>query len=152
MIAVRPLDPQSEAAQTLIAELDAYLAGLYPPESNYLASPAELAGEDACFLAAYAEDYLVGCGAVKILSDGYAEIKRLYVRPIARGAGAGGRLLAALEAFAAARGCRLMRLETGVHQAAALALFSRSGYRPIGPYGAYATDDPLSVFMEKVLP
>ena len=52
------------------------------------------------------------------------------------------------EAEAAARGCRLYVLETGVSQPAALALYARAGYVPGGPFGDYAAD-PLSVFMTK---
>ncbi|MGI9311875.1 MAG: hypothetical protein ACR2P7_10210, partial [bacterium] len=44
-----------------------------------------------------------------------------------------------------------LRLETGVHQAAAIGLYARLGFIRRGPFGDYA-DDPLSVFMEKKLP
>ena len=51
---------------------------------------------------------------------------------------------------ALARGCRLLTLETGIHQPEAIALYARHGYQRRGPYGAYP-DDPFSVFMEKPL-
>ena len=41
-----------------------------------------------------------------------------------------------------------MRLETGIHQAEALALYRRAGYAERGPFGEYAPD-PLSHFFEK---
>lgn len=44
-----------------------------------------------------------------------------------------------------------MRLETGVRSTEAIGLYRRFGYREIGPYGAHGPD-PLSVFMEKILP
>ena len=44
-----------------------------------------------------------------------------------------------------------MRLETGVHQPEALALFAAAGFKNCEPFGGYPTDDPLSVFMEKRL-
>ena len=44
-----------------------------------------------------------------------------------------------------------MRLETGIHQPEALALFAASGFRHCAPFGDYPTGDPLSVFMEKRL-
>ncbi len=49
-----------------------------------------------------------------------------------------------------ARGVRLARLETGVHQHEALGLYADMGYTKRGPFGSYS-DDPLSVFMEKRL-
>ncbi|MEP6504123.1 MAG: GNAT family N-acetyltransferase, partial [Betaproteobacteria bacterium] len=50
----------------------------------------------------------------------------------------------------ATAGCRVLQLETGPFQPAALALYAAFGYARRGPYGHYA-DDPLSVFMEKTL-
>ncbi len=44
-----------------------------------------------------------------------------------------------------------MRLETGIKSDEALGLYRRSGYIERGPFGAYRAD-PLSIFMEKVLP
>ena len=47
-------------------------------------------------------------------------------------------------------GLPALRLETGVRQPAALRLYERAGYARRGPFGGYP-DDPLSVFMEKLL-
>jgi len=41
-----------------------------------------------------------------------------------------------------------LRLETGIHQHAAIGLYEREGFRPIPPFGEYK-DDPLSRFYEK---
>ena len=43
-----------------------------------------------------------------------------------------------------------MRLETGIHQQAAIRLYERLGFRRIPPFGPY-TDDPLSRCYEKSL-
>jgi putative acetyltransferase len=45
---------------------------------------------------------------------------------------------------------RVVRLETGVRQPAALALYRSHGYVERGPFGSYAAD-PLSTFFEKRL-
>ena len=42
----------------------------------------------------------------------------------------------------------VLRLETGIHQTAAISLYERAGFRPITPFGAYKAD-PLSRFFEK---
>lgn len=49
-----------------------------------------------------------------------------------------------------ARHLPLIRLETGIHQKAAIGLYRAAGFEITGPFGDYP-DDPLSVFMEKRL-
>jgi len=59
--------------------------------------------------------------------DYYAEVKRMYAREPARGRGIGKALLASLEAEARNAGRSLLRLETCIHQTAAIALYERWG-------------------------
>jgi putative acetyltransferase len=92
----------------------------------------------------------VGCGAIVESKDGWAEIKRMFVSPLARGQNIGRRLLQKLEAAAVDKGVPLLRLETGIKQPEALALYRSAGFVEIGPFGKYAPD-PLSLFMEKPL-
>jgi GNAT superfamily N-acetyltransferase len=95
----------------------------------------------------------LGCGALRALGDGVAEVKRMYVVPAARGRGVSKAVLAGLEDAARERGWTTLRLETGPLQPEALGLYTGAGYRPIGAFGAYAgapgTDD--SLFFERVL-
>ena len=150
MIVTKPLDPTSDDANRLIGQLDDYLKRLYPPESNHLDSVEELVKPHVHFVGALDDGEWRACGAVKLMEDGYGEIKRIYVDPIARGKGLARCILETLEQIVCNAGIELVRLETGVHQHEALALFLESGYRRTGPYGTYS-DDPLSVFMEKNL-
>ena len=115
MIEIRPLDPRTRSAEILIRELDAYQSELYPPDSNYLDPIEELGRPHVRFFGAYDGDDLVGCGCVKLMS-GYGEIKRMYVRPKARGRGVGRHILLALESVAGEAGISVIRLETGVRQ------------------------------------
>ena len=96
----------------------------------------------------------LGCGALRQLGDGTAEVKRMYVVPTARGRGTSKALLAELEAVAVARGWTTLRLETGPRQPEAIGLYERAGYRPIAAFGAYvgAPDAEDSLFYERVLP
>jgi putative acetyltransferase len=132
----------------LIEDLDAYQKPLYPIESFHGIDLAALMQPNVLFAVARdAGGAAVGCGAM-VVGPHYGEIKRMYTRPVARGHGIGGRVLALLEAQARERGCTLFRLETGYLQAEALALYARCGYERREPFGDY-TDDPTSVCMEK---
>jgi GNAT superfamily N-acetyltransferase len=95
----------------------------------------------------------IGCGALRRIADGVGELKRMYVVPAARGHGVGKALLAALEDEARNRGWATLRLETGPRQPEAIALYTGSGYRPIGAFGVYDGDADTgdSLFFERVL-
>jgi putative acetyltransferase len=56
-----------------------------------------------------------------------------------------------LEAVAKQNGLTALRLETGIRQPEALALYRSAGFRAIEPFGDYRPD-PLSLFMEKTIP
>ena len=143
----RPDQPEIVA---LIDELDAYQKPLYPPESHYGIPVEALMQPHVLFAVARAEGgEAVGCGAVA-LNDGWGEVKRMFVRPTARGRGVAQGILAFLEASARERGQALMRLETGVSQPEALRFYQRAGYARRGPFGDFGPD-PLSIFMEKPL-
>lgn len=91
-----------------------------------------------------------GCGAVLLQGGGFGEIKRLYIRPAYRGRRLGEQLIARLERLAAADLCHQLRLETGIHQQPAIALYRRCEYARCDAFPPYR-DDPLSVFMSKSL-
>lgn len=96
----------------------------------------------------------IGCGALRELDRGVAEVKRMYVVPAHRGRGVARAVLAGLEEAAAARGWTTLRLETGPRQPEAVALYTRAGYRPIPAFGAYRGDPAAadSLFFERALP
>ena len=144
---IEPGDPLGAEARALIAELDAYLQALYPAASNHLVPPDSLRQPGVVFLVARLDAQVVGCGALIDQAGEYGELKRMYVRPGCRRAGIGVALLAALTAYARERGLRALRLETGIAQPEALALYERAGFRRRAPFGAYR-EDPLSLFME----
>lgn len=148
MISIHFESPDQAEVLALIAELDAYQATLYPPESVYaLDLTSVAAGQIRCAVARDAAGQVLACGALLLLPE-YGELKRMMVRPAYRGQGLAKKILLMLEAAAAAAGCRSLKLETGPLQAEALGLYARCGYTPCARYGAYR-DDPLSVFMQK---
>ena len=96
----------------------------------------------------------VGCGGVAVFKD-YAEVKRLYTRPAARGRGVAKALLYRIEDEARRANKSVLRLETGILQREAIGLYETMGFRPCGPFGPYATmpadSIETSIFFEKGL-
>lgn len=82
---------------------------------------------------------LVGSVAVKRLPDGSGELKRLYVRPTARGIGLGRTLAAAAVQRARDRGYALLRLDTLPTMAAAQGIYALLGFQPAERY----SDNPI---------
>lgn len=141
-------NPDQDDIRALIAELDAYLYSLYPAESVYALDIASLTQPGVLFAVARDADGVpVGCGAI-VMQPAYGEVKRVYVRPRARGQGLARRLMESLEAKAVEYGCRSFMLESGPRQQEALILYERTGYRYREAFGDYP-EDPFSVFMQK---
>jgi len=140
--------PDTAEAMALIAELDAYLIPLYPPESHHGLNVDQLLQEAVAFFVMRHERVLAGCGGIKLFDTEYGEVKRMYVRPQFRGLGCGTLMLNHLAAYARQQGVEVLRLETGICQLAAISLYERFGFQRIPPFGTYK-EDPLSVFFEK---
>lgn len=142
--------PDTPDAELLIHELQTHLESFYPPERRHGFSVQKLIAENVAFFVLRADGRPAGCGGVKLVGRDYGELKRMYVRPQFRGSGFGQKLLDDLAGHARAHGVTLLRLETGIHQQAAIRLYERAGFRWIPPFGPY-TNDPLSLCYEKQL-
>jgi len=70
-----------------------------------------------------------GCGGVKLFGTEYGEVKRMFVRPAYRRRGLGRQILNHLADYARGQGVSVLRLETGIHQTEAIALYERYGFR-----------------------
>jgi putative acetyltransferase len=136
--------------EALLAEGDAFYAGLYPPLSNHHLDVAELLRPEVVFCGARQNGQLLGVGAIVTRGPDWAEVKSMYVVNSARGQGIGRRILEFLEARAVAAGLKLLRLETGNKQPEALGLYRGAGYADVPPFEGYEPD-PNSLFMEKRL-
>jgi GNAT superfamily N-acetyltransferase len=149
-VIITPERPDSADAAALIAELEADLTPLYPDESRHGLNAEQLIAQAVAFFVLRDNDTPAGCGGIRLFGTEYGEVKRMYVRPPFRRLGFGKLLLDHLANHARAQGVGLLRLETGIHQAAAIRLYERMGFQRIGPFGAYALD-PLSLYFEKRL-
>lgn len=143
-------DPRTADIAALLRLSEEQSHALYPPESVHVLPIDALAGAQTCFLAARASGALLGCGAFVHQEGGYGELKSIVTSPQARRQGVGSAVLVALEGEALAAGLHTLRLETGVAQPEAIALYRKHGYGECGPFADYRPD-PLSVFMTKSL-
>jgi GNAT superfamily N-acetyltransferase len=155
-VTVEPSGLDAPEVQEMIRAMWAELEGRYSDQLGEVDSPEERARHDefvppaGAFVVAWVEGRPAGCGGVRRLDDGTAEVKRMYVAPDARRSGVARAVLSALEDRARLLGYRMVRLETGVRQPEAIALYRSSGYREIPCYGQYAGDE-LSRCFEKEL-
>src|SRR5712671_6552779 len=88
-VKIRREELSAPVVQRLIAALNAELEARYPEEgANFFRLDPEEVGEGrGVFLVAYLAGTPVGCGAVRQIEPGVAEIKRMYVDPAVRGRG-----------------------------------------------------------------
>jgi GNAT superfamily N-acetyltransferase len=146
---------ESSSTAEALALVQAYLddiAARFPvdPSGGNVAPdpPEQYAPPVGEFLVVRVDGVPRGCGAVRVLSRGTAEVKRMWLHPAVRGQGIGRRLLDALEAAALRLGCDTVRLDTNASLAAALGLYASAGYREIERYN---DNSDATHFFEKVL-
>jgi putative acetyltransferase len=167
--------PRQSEVLDLLRQSDEYAFALYPADSCYLLNIDDLEAPTVSVFVARLGDVAgssapaatctapaapaVGIAALALRADSTAELKRVFVAPSARGRGvapsARGRgvardILRAVEDFARSQGVSAIRLETGVAQPEAIALYEKVGYHHIPRFGQYV-DDETSVCMEKPL-
>ena len=142
----------TDEVRLLVGELEVVLSAEYPPEQRHGLALDAIFQPHVRFFLARRQGVAVGCGGVALFPD-YAEVKRMYVHHTARGQGVADALLARIEQEVRGSGISVLRLETGVHQIAAMRLYVRTGFRECPAFGAYALKPPKaiasSVFFEK---
>lgn len=154
---LRIIDGDTESHLAVIRELFREYADSIEIDLCFQGFAEELAGLPGKYappagrlLLALAGDEVAGCVALRPLTEGICEMKRLYVRPAFRGRGAGRLLVRALIADAVRAGYRRMRLDTLATMKEAIALYESLGFRHTRPY--CDNPSPHAVFMELDLP
>jgi len=164
-LSVAPEPFASPVASALLAAALAELVARYGPgphdpaptaaeeEADRLHRPlaaADFSAPGGIFLVGRRGGRPVGCVGLRPFEGSAAEVKRLWVDPGERGAGVARRLMAEVEAAAAALGYRRLVLETGGRQPEAIALYESSGWTRVPPYFG-APRHETSVYFDKVL-
>jgi len=153
-ITIERVTTPTNDVRALISELEQVLGAEYPPEQRHGLPLDAIFQPHIQFFVAHGDTGAVGCGGVALFAD-LAELKRMYVRPAARGQGVAEALLARIEAAVRAAGLARLCLETGDRQLAALRVYARSGFSRCAAFGDYAAMPPeatvASVFFEKYL-
>lgn len=152
MITIQAESVRGPDAQSLIEELSRELASRYDEDDDGNFAPEDVEIPGAAFVILRQSGQATGCGAIRPFAEpGVAEVKRMYVRPDARGRGLSRLILHELEKAALEFGCRCLILETGTRQPEAMALYERSGYSRCPCFGEYM-GNPFSVCYRKDLP
>lgn len=128
-----PVGADLRAAQQ--AELDARFG-----RHDHEAGPPPSEADTAVFLLAYdkGSGQPVGCGGLRLLDAGTAEIKRLYVLPYTRGSGVASSILAALEGHAHSLGITTLTAEAGSVQTDGRQFYTNAGFLAVPNFGPYA--------------
>jgi DNA-binding MarR family transcriptional regulator/GNAT superfamily N-acetyltransferase len=136
-----PADPAARACvRAYVGELGRRFDHGFDPARSLPAADQDMAPPAGLFLVATLHSEAVGCGGLKFHTNAPAELKRMWVAPAVRGLGLGRRLLAELEAHAAARGVTVLRLETNGTLAEAISLYRTAGYREVAAF----SDEPYA--------
>jgi putative acetyltransferase len=129
------------------------MRSITPLESKHALDLAGLRAPEVTFWTARDDDgALLGCGAVKRLDPGHAEIKSMRTAPARKRGGVASALLAHIVAEATLAGCTRLSLETGSADffAPARALYAKFGFEYCEPFAGYR-EDPHSAFMTRPL-
>lgn len=150
MISLELMTSPTEEVATLVAELTAELEANYDKSQCHGLSLDAIFQPHIQFFLARENGVAVGCGGIAFF-DGFAELKRMYVRPEDRGRGIANVILDQLVIVARAEGYSEVRLETGDVQHAAIRFYERAGFTRCPIFSPYDQLDPhrvaTSVFM-----
>ena len=150
MFSVEIADPQLPESQQLLADLSRTLERITGSSGASSFRVDDVRTDGACFALVRTEQGIaVGCGALRPLAPGVAELKRMFAAP--GSCGAGSAVLAFLEHRAAQLGYAQVWLETRRINVHAVAFYERHGFRPIANFGRYV-GRPEAICLAKALP
>jgi GNAT superfamily N-acetyltransferase len=134
IVAVDPRHPEArEALRRYLDEIVRRVADI-AIDASHADDVDDYTEPDGCFLLVYRAGEVVGCGAVRSLAPDVGELKRMWVRPDARGAGIGSALLTRLIEESRAIGHSRLLLDTNATLVEALSLYGKHGFEAVERY------------------
>jgi putative acetyltransferase len=145
-------DPRATDVAALLERHLAFAKSHSPPEDVHALDVDGLLDPAVTFFSFRRKGALLAIGALQQLDAEHAELKSMHTVQEARGRGIGRAMVGHLVSVARARGIHHLSLETGSMSgfAPAWSLYTRAGFTPCGPFGAYALS-PNSTFMTLIL-
>lgn len=151
-LVIAPADPESTTARacllayfTLLADRIDGISHSHVPDPDPEADAYRL--PKGAFLLACVDNVPAACVALKTLTPGVGEVKRLWVDPAARGHGLARRMMLAIEDQARSLGHHTLKLDTNEHLPEAIALYRATGWSVTAPYTGW----PATHWFEKTL-
>lgn len=136
--------------RTLLTQHFAEMRAGSPPDACHVLPLDGLKDPAIRFFTLREEGTLLGCGALKRLSDNHGEVKSMRTANEALGRGVGQALLDHLLEIASQQGLTRVSLETGSTEqfAAANRLYGKNGFERSGAFGDYP-DTPWTHFYSR---
>ena len=125
--------PLSDDVRALVQALNEFTYELTPAEHRHHMTVEQMAQADTTlFVARDVSGATLGMGALR-RHESVGEVKRMFVKPSARGLGVGGAILARIEDLARQEGLSRVVLETGSNFDAAKRVYERGGFQNCEP-------------------
>ena len=147
-ISITIVNPTDEKVLPIIEELSANLYLRFGSDGRNSFTDWENNNSKYVFAIAEIDNEIVGCGAIRPISETIGEVKRMYSKY--PGKKIGQTILAYLEDIALKSGYRELVLETRIKNSIATQFYERQGYKVIPNYGKY-TDRPEAICFGKSL-
>lgn len=133
MISVRAVELQDvkavvELVRTTLAEFGIQFGVGAETDTQLTQLPQSYTSQGGAFFVAFDGDALIGTAGIAVVERGVFELRKMYLRPAARGQGAGQRLFDACLAFANSHGGKRIVLDTTEQMTAAIAFYERNGF------------------------
>jgi putative acetyltransferase len=128
------------------------MQSITPPESKHALDLDALRKPEITFWSVKDGDTLVGCGAIKRLDTGHAELKSMRTAPIRKRSGVASLLMEHIITEATRMGFSRLSLETGTADffLPARKLYEKFGFTRCEPFADYEPD-PNSTFLTRKL-
>ena len=148
MISIKITNPNDEKVQAIIEELSANLYLRFGSDGKNSFTDWQYDNSKFVFVIAEIDSEIVGCGAVRPISETTGEVKRMYSK--FPGKKIGQTILTFLENSAKTIGFSDLVLETRVKNQEAIQFYQKQGYKVIPNYGKYK-DRPEAICFIKPL-